>query len=57
MNIYYLSDNMARLAPTTLDATAFKGCTNLKDIDVPWAEGDIAGAPWGATNATVHYTG
>ena len=42
--------------PTTLDATAFKGCTNLKDIYVPWAEGDIADAPWGATNATVHYT-
>lgn len=42
--------------PTTLDATAFGGCTNLKDIYVPWAEGDIADAPWGATNATVHYT-
>ena len=43
--------------PTTLDAKAFASCSNLKDIYVPWAEGDIAGAPWGATNATVHYTG
>ena len=43
--------------PTTLDAKAFVDCTNLKDIYVPWAEGDIAGAPWGAGNATVHYTG
>lgn len=42
--------------PTTLTANAFFGCTNLKDIYVPWAEGDIGGAPWGATNATVHYT-
>lgn len=43
--------------PTTLHASAFNGCTNLKDIYVPWAEGDIAGAPWGAGNATVHYAG
>lgn len=43
--------------PTTLHASAFNGCTNLKDIYVPWAEGDIAGAPWGATNATIHYAG
>ena len=42
--------------PTTLGAGAFSNCTNLKDIYVPWADGDIAGAPWGATNATVHYT-
>lgn len=42
--------------PTNLADEPFKGCTNLKDIYVPWAEGDIAGAPWGATNATVHYT-
>ena len=41
--------------PTTIDANAFEGCTNLKDIYVPWAKGGIAGAPWGATNATVHY--
>ena len=38
-------------------ATAFSGCTNLLDIYVPWNEGDVANAPWGATNATVHYLG
>ena len=35
-------------------STAFIGCTNLKDIYVPWSEGDVANAPWG-TNATIHY--
>ena len=34
---------------------AFGGCTNLTDIYVPWNEGEIAGAPWGATGATIHY--
>lgn len=27
----------------------------LTDIYVPWAEGTLSGAPWGATNATIHY--
>ena len=35
--------------------TAFNNCTNLLDIYVPWAEGEKANAPWGATNATIHY--
>lgn len=39
----------------TIYSTAFSGCTNLTDIYVPWASGAKAGAPWGATNATVHY--
>lgn len=34
---------------------SFNGCTNLTDIYVPWAEGAIGNAPWGATNATIHY--
>jgi hypothetical protein len=33
----------------------FDGCSNLKDIYVPWAEGAVSGAPWKATNATIHY--
>ena len=41
--------------PTTINSTAFNGCTNLTDIKVPWAEGAVAGAPWGATNATITY--
>ena len=27
----------------------------LTDIYVPWSEGEVAGAPWGATSATIHY--
>ena len=41
--------------PTRIMANAFYGCTNLKDIYVPWSEGAVANAPWGATNATIHY--
>ena len=29
--------------------------TALQDVYVPWSEGDIKDAPWGATNATIHY--
>ena len=36
---------------------AFNNCTNLTDIYVPWAEGAVASAPWGAVNATIHYGG
>ena len=41
--------------PTTIASSAFNGCTNLTDIKVPWAEGAVANAPWGATNATITY--
>lgn len=41
--------------PTTINSSAFDGCTNLTDIKVPWAEGAVSGAPWGATNATITY--
>ena len=41
--------------PTRIDRNAFYGCTNLTDIYVPWSEGAVANAPWGATNATIHY--
>lgn len=33
----------------------FEGCTNLTTINVPWSEGEVPNAPWGATNATVNY--
>ena len=38
-----------------LPDTAFTSCSGLKDIYVPWSEGEVSGAPWGATNAVVHY--
>ena len=41
--------------PNRVGSTTFKGCTNLLTINVPWSEGKVAGAPWGATNATINY--
>lgn len=28
---------------------------HITDIYVPWSEGAVSGAPWGATSATIHY--
>lgn len=33
----------------------FSGDTGITDIYVPWSSGEVSGAPWGATNATIHY--
>ena len=41
--------------PTAISSSAFEGCANLTTINVPWAEGEVANAPWGATNATINY--
>ncbi len=41
--------------PASIASDVFDGCTNLTEIKVPWAEGAVANAPWGATNATITY--
>ena len=41
--------------PNAIESTAFRVCNNLTIIRVPWSEGEVAGAPWGATNATITY--
>ena len=41
--------------PTSIASSAFNGCTSLTSIYVPWQEGAVSGAPWGATNATIFY--
>ena len=41
--------------PISIHARAFKDCTNLTTINVMWAQGAVANAPWGATNATINY--
>lgn len=41
--------------PTSFGTDIFYQCTALKTINVPWSEGEVAGAPWGATNATINY--
>jgi hypothetical protein len=40
---------------TSLHAQAFDGSPNITTINVPWSEGEVANAPWGATNATINY--
>ena len=41
--------------PSSINATAFNQCNNLLNIYVPWSENAVAGAPWGAVNATITY--
>lgn len=40
---------------TSMHQRALNANTQPMDIYVPWAEGTVANAPWGATNATIHY--
>lgn len=42
---------------TTIAANAFVRCTGITSIIVHKASGSITGAPWGAPNATVTWTG
>ena len=42
----------------TIHKSAFasgNGPTPVKDIYVPWSEGEVADAPWGADDAMIHY--
>ena len=39
----------------TISSNIFQECSNLKNVYCPWAEGVVANAPWGATDATIHY--
>lgn len=39
----------------SINPTTFNMCRNLTTINVPWSEGEVGGAPWGATNATINY--
>lgn len=41
----------------TIDSEAFSDSSNLTTITINKSEGSITGAPWGATNATVVWTG
>lgn len=40
---------------TSINSQTFTNCTALTDIYIDKAEGGISGAPWGATNATIHW--
>ena len=58
-NAFYSCTSLTTLTfkgtPNTIESTAFRFCTNLTTINVPWSEGAVANAPWGATNATINY--
>ncbi len=41
--------------PSSIPSWCFGNNSNLKDIYVPWSEGAVANAPWGASSATIHY--
>ena len=41
----------------TINARAFSNCAKLEEIIINKVEGSIAGAPWGATNATIIWNG
>jgi len=41
--------------PSSIASNAFGNGTKITDIYVPWSSGAVSGAPWGATNATIHY--
>ena len=41
--------------PNTIASGAFQS-SGLKTIRVPWASGEVANAPWGATKATIVYS-
>lgn len=41
--------------PDSISANAFQNCTALAEINVPWAEGAVADAPWGASSAAINY--
>ena len=50
----YLSSIYVPSSVTSIGANAFKGESYIH-IYVPWSENAVGGAPWGATNATIHY--
>ena len=41
--------------PDKIESNSFSNNTSLKTINAPWAEGEVANAPWGATSATINY--
>lgn len=54
-NCTSLTEMTFRGKPVIMQTGIFTGCTSLTTIRVPWAEGEVANAPWGATNAQIQY--
>lgn len=67
-DIYEIRDNSFENCESLMEITipnsvsyigtdVFSGCTQLKTITIENSQGSISGAPWGAPNATVIWTG
>ena len=41
--------------PSLISQYAFNNNNFLVTLNVPWSEGEVANAPWGATEATINY--
>lgn len=54
-NVSSVTQIIINSTPSLINANAFRKANALADIYVPWSEGEVANAPWGATNATIHY--
>lgn len=58
-NAFYNNTGLTEITfkgtPSSVASTAFSGCSNITTINVPWAEGAVANAPWGATSAIINY--
>lgn len=52
---YSLATLTFKGTPTSIHKYAFSNCTDLTTINVPWAAGAVANAPWGADNAVINY--
>ena len=55
MNNTSLATVVFRGRPSSIYSSVFYGCSKLTSIKVPWSEGEVANAPWGATKATITY--
>ena len=54
-NVSSVTQIIINSTPSKIESNAFRRADALTDIYVPWSEGEVANAPWGATNATIHY--
>ncbi len=50
-----LKEVIFKSTPTSIETRVFLSSFALTSIKVPWSEGAVSGAPWGATNATITY--
>ena len=50
----FLTEVTFKGTPTSIYSSALQDC-GVNTINVPWAEGEVANAPWGAPDATINY--